>query len=161
MFVITKLQNAPSDYRGRLGRRGHFIFVINVISSALILLISCGLVGVSAQQILLPQPANQQQQQAQQSPVQLGSLRPDQEAYVFSSSFDTERDKSEWMCALVVSGETTTSFNRGGQSLMMVIEENNRLVVHLKLLKFKCWVHSCRFSAILLLAARCRYQMDG
>lgn len=89
MFVVAKAKSVNSDYRGRLGRRGHVIFVINVISSALILLISCGYVG--AQQVLLPQPANLEQQQQ----PQLGSLQPDQEAYVFSSSFDTERDRSE------------------------------------------------------------------
>lgn len=91
MFAGAKSKNANSDYRrGRLGRRGHVIFVINVISSALILLISCG-VGVTAQQILLPQPVHLEHQHQP-----LGSLQPDQEAYVFSSSFDTERDRSEW-----------------------------------------------------------------
>lgn len=94
MFVVAKSKNVNSDYRrGRLGRRGHVIFVINVISSALILLISCGYVG--AQQP--PQLANLEHQvhQQQATQPQLGSLQPDQEAYVFSSSFDTERDRSE------------------------------------------------------------------
>lgn len=76
------------------GRRVHVIFVINVISSA-VLLISCGFVGaVTAQQVLMPQP-----EQYKQSTGQLtgagGSLQPEQEAYVFTTSFDTERDRSE------------------------------------------------------------------
>lgn len=90
------------ERRGSSGRRVHVIFVINVISSA-VLLISCGFVrGVTAQQ---GNPEQQQQQQfklpATTVPVQLtssqllGSLQPDQEAYVFTSSFDTERDRSE------------------------------------------------------------------
>lgn len=96
MVLIGESKNAKSDYRGRLGRRGHVIFVINVISSGLILLLSCGVVGVTtAQQILLPQPANLQSAQQQQLPQTLGKLQPDQEAYVFSSSFDTERDRGE------------------------------------------------------------------
>lgn len=73
----------------RMGRRVHVIFVINVISSA-VLLISCGIVGgVTAQQVQLPE-----RQQLTSSSL-LGSLQPDQEAYVFTSSFDTERDRSE------------------------------------------------------------------
>lgn len=102
----------PSSSRPR---RLHVIFVINLISSALILTLTCGsVVGVAdAQQVVL---AQQQQQPAPQrlpppppppSPPQptiareppltkpLGSLQPDQEAYVFTSSFDTERDASE------------------------------------------------------------------
>lgn len=89
------------ERRGSSGRRVHVIFVINVISSA-VLLISCGFVrGVTAQQ---GNPEQQQQQfklPATTVPVQLtssqllGSLQPDQEAYVFTSSFDTERDRSE------------------------------------------------------------------
>lgn len=128
MSVVAKSQHEERCFNGdrvRLRsalarRRLHVIFVINLISSALILSLTCGggglVVAAAAQQVVVVQPA-QLRTASSSAPTAasasssslgggggaepqlltkpLGSLQPDQEAYVFTSSLDTERDASE------------------------------------------------------------------